>query len=239
MMDNRGVASKRRSRRKTVSPLIDQRAVAAAREALELLDEGEVGEHIGVKGVSKHAATHRFRAEVEGYSGWEWNAVVAWAPGNSAVTINEVALVQGGEALKAPEWVPYHERVRPGDLGPGDILPPREDDPRLREINGEKKLSAKGQKAAMQRLNDSDFGPESLFAQRAQFHCDTCAFYLPLDSSLEVKAGVCVNEFSADGHMVAGDFGCGAHSATPPAQPMHSNEQQAFDDEKPESFRVR
>lgn len=233
------MASKRRYRRNSLSPLIDQRAVAAAREALELLDEGEVGEHIGVKGVSKYAATHRFCAQVEGYSGWEWNAVVAWAPGNASVTINEVALVQGGKALKAPEWVPYHERVRPGDLGPGDQLPPREDDVRLHVVDGEKQLSTQGRNDAMQRLEEGEFGPESPFAQKAQFHCDTCAFYLPLDPSTGANAGVCVNEYSADGHLVSHKFGCGAHSQTPPAQPLHHNEQQAFDDEQPERFRVR
>ena len=34
-------------------------------------------------------------------------------------------------ALLAPAWVPWHERLRPGDLSVGDVLPSTEDDPRL------------------------------------------------------------------------------------------------------------
>ncbi|GGG79062.1 DUF3027 domain-containing protein [Corynebacterium pelargi] len=236
-MDNGTVASRRNKQRRSSGPLLDAKAVAAAREALEALEEGEVGEHIGVKGVSKYAATHRFRAEVEGYSGWEWNAVVAWAPGNTGVTINEVALVQGGDALKAPAWVPYHERVRPGDLGPKDVLPPRADDPRL-EGESPRRLSAHGLKQAQQRLESGEFGPTSPFARHAQFHCNTCAFFLPVENKA-FAGGVCVNEYSADGHVVAEEFGCGAHSDTPPAQPLNTNEHQAFDDERPERFQVR
>ncbi len=35
------------------------------------------------------------------------------------------------QALLAPAWVPWHERLRPGDLSVGDVLPSTEDDPRL------------------------------------------------------------------------------------------------------------
>ncbi|MFC2584582.1 MAG: DUF3027 domain-containing protein, partial [Lachnoanaerobaculum saburreum] len=30
--------------------------------------------------------------------------------------------------MKAPEWVPYQQRIQPGDLGPGDIMPAPIDD---------------------------------------------------------------------------------------------------------------
>lgn len=125
------------------TPLIGKNAVAVARRGLEELGEGAVGEHIGVQQVSLESATHRFAAEVPGYDGWEWNAVVACVPGSKYVTLSEVALVLGGSALQPPRWVPYHERVRPGDLGPNDVMPPRDDDPRL---------TADGRTAAM------DFG---------------------------------------------------------------------------------
>ena len=39
------------------------------------------------------------------------------------VTVSEVVLLPGPDALVAPAWVPWHERVRPGDLGVGDLLP--------------------------------------------------------------------------------------------------------------------
>ena len=40
-------------------------------------------------------------------------------------------LMFGDEAILAPEWVPYRERIRPGDLSPGDLLPIEDDDPRV------------------------------------------------------------------------------------------------------------
>ena len=47
------------------------------------------------------------------------------------MTIDEIVLLPGEEAIIAPAWVPYRERIQPGDLSPGDILPTDEDDPRL------------------------------------------------------------------------------------------------------------
>ena len=37
----------------------------------------------------------------------------------------------GDEAIVAPAWVPYRERILPGDLSPGDLLPVSDEDPRL------------------------------------------------------------------------------------------------------------
>ena len=37
----------------------------------------------------------------------------------------------GPTALLAPQWVPWEQRVKPGDLSPGDLLAPPADDPRL------------------------------------------------------------------------------------------------------------
>ena len=123
----------RRRNDKKAGPLLGARAVNTAREALLELDHGEVGDHIGVVGLSANVATHRFKANVPGYSGWEWNAVVACATGSDHITVNEVALVPvpSGDALQAPDWVPYTERLRPGDLGPGDLMEPAPDDERL------------------------------------------------------------------------------------------------------------
>ena len=51
-------------------------------------------------------------------------------PRQKTVTVDEVVLLPGDDAVLAPEWVPYRERIRPGDLGPGDLLPTEEDDDR-------------------------------------------------------------------------------------------------------------
>ena len=66
-----------------------------------------------------------------GYRGWQWAVTVARAPRARVVTIDEIAMLPGTDALVAPAWVPWSQRVEPGDLGVGDVLPTTDDDPRL------------------------------------------------------------------------------------------------------------
>ncbi|CAM5720760.1 hypothetical protein SVIOM342S_08592 [Streptomyces violaceorubidus] len=56
---------------------------------------------------------------------------VARASRAKIVTVDEAVLLPGPDALLAPEWVPWSERLRPGDMGPGDLLPTDADDLRL------------------------------------------------------------------------------------------------------------
>ncbi len=83
-----------------------------------------VGEYLGVAYEDDTAATHRFLANMPGYQGWQWAVVVAAYPGADHATVSEVVLVPGPTALLAPAWVPWEDRVKPGDLGPGDLLRP-------------------------------------------------------------------------------------------------------------------
>jgi hypothetical protein len=133
----------------------------------------------------------------------------------------------------APKWVPWHERVKPGDLSPGDLLAPPADDPRLvpgyldsgdpgidevaAEVGFGRKqvLSAWGRSEAAQRWHDGEFGPGSAMARSTRRVCRDCGFYVPLNGSLGLMFGVCANEMSADGHVVDAEYGCGAHSDTP------------------------
>ena len=182
-----------------------------------------------------NAATHRFLADVPGYRGWQWAVVVAAYPGADHATVSEVVLVPGPTALLAPQWVPWEQRVKPGDLGPGDLLAPLADDPRLvpgfllsgdpdiddvaAEIGFGRRsvLSAWGRTDAAQRWHDGDHGPESAMARSTRRVCRDCGFLLPLAGSLGTMFGVCGNELAADGHVVDFSYGCGAHSDTPAA----------------------
>jgi hypothetical protein len=47
------------------------------------------------------------------------------------VTVDESVLLPGPESLLAPAWVPWQDRLRPGDVGIGDLLPAGPDDERL------------------------------------------------------------------------------------------------------------
>ncbi|MCQ4209733.1 MULTISPECIES: DUF3027 domain-containing protein [Streptomyces] len=103
-------------------------ARAAAEEAAA---PGVVGEHVETVVEGDRVVTHLFECKEFGYRGWRWAVTVARASRAKHVTLDEVVLLPGPDALLAPEWVPWSERLRPGDLGPGDLLPTEADDLRL------------------------------------------------------------------------------------------------------------
>ncbi|MFH8221491.1 DUF3027 domain-containing protein [Streptomyces sp. NPDC018057] len=103
-------------------------ARAAAEEAAA---PGVVGEHAGLVSEGDRVVTHFFECKEPGYRGWRWAVTVARASRAKIVTLDEAVLLPGPDALLAPEWVPWSERLRPGDMGPGDLLPTDAEDLRL------------------------------------------------------------------------------------------------------------
>jgi hypothetical protein len=223
---------------------VEQARAAAVEEAdFELgpdAAEAAVGAHLGSGVEDPGTLTHWFAAEQGGYRGWRWSVVLTEAPGGP-VTVSEVVLMPGADAVVAPPWVPWQERIRPGDLGVGDLLPTAPDDERLvpgyvqsddpaveevaREVGlGRRRvLSRPGRLAAAERWQDGPRGPAADMARQAPGPCGTCGFLLPLAGSLRGAFGVCGNEFApADGAVVAVGFGCGAHSdvRVEPAPPV-------------------
>ncbi|SDM69344.1 Protein of unknown function [Streptomyces sp. cf386] len=107
-------------------------AVDLARSAAEeAAAPGVVGEHTGLSSEGDRVVTHFFECKELGYRGWRWAVTVARASRAKVVTLDEVVLLPGPDALLAPEWVPWSERLRPGDMGPGDLLPTDAEDLRL------------------------------------------------------------------------------------------------------------
>ncbi|MFD8591256.1 DUF3027 domain-containing protein [Streptomyces sp. NPDC059637] len=90
-----------------------------------------VGEHLGAVAEGDRVVTHSFASNEPAYRGWRWAVTLTRASRARLVTVDEVVLLPGSGALLAPEWVPWSERLRPGDMGPGDLLPTDADDPRL------------------------------------------------------------------------------------------------------------
>jgi hypothetical protein len=109
-------------------------AVDVARKAL-IDDAGvtsdAVGEHLGVEPVADRVVLHLFGCADRAYAGWRWAVTVTRAPRSKLVTVDESVLLPGPDALLAPAWVPWHDRLRPGDVGIGDLLPASLDDERL------------------------------------------------------------------------------------------------------------
>lgn len=90
-----------------------------------------IGAHLGVEAVADRVVTHLFECLNPAYTGWRWAVTVARAPRAKVVTVDESELLPGPEALLAPAWVPWQERLRPGDVGIGDLLPASVGDERL------------------------------------------------------------------------------------------------------------
>lgn len=207
-----------------------------------------LGDYLGVSYEDPNTATHRFLAHLPGYQGWQWAVVVAAYPGADHATVSEVVLVPGPTALLAPEWVPWDQRVRPGDLSPGDLLAPAADDPRLvpgHTASGDPQvdetaaevglgrrwvMSGEGRAEAAERWHTGDYGPDSPMARSTKRVCRDCGFFLPLSGSLGAMFGVCGNELSADGHIVDKQYGCGAHSDTPAPAGTGSPAYEPYDD---------
>ncbi len=215
--------------------LTDEPAVAAARAAAEgIAEPGAVGEHLGVGMDGDRLATHSFVCTARAYRGWRWAVTVARAPRSRKVTICETHLLPGDDAILAPEWLPYAERLAPGDLGAGDDLPYAEADENLTSgaaatgdedvdrmamwepgLGRRRVLSAEGRDAAAQRWYDGSHGPRAQVAEQARAACSSCGYFLPLAGALRAVFGVCANEWSpSDGQVVSLDHGCGAHSET-------------------------
>jgi Protein of unknown function (DUF3027) len=110
----------------------DAAARALARQAAAELAGGDlVGDYLSAEADGERVVTHYFGCLHPAYRGWRWAATVARASRSKIVTVSECLLVPGPDAVLAPDWVPWRERLRPGDLGVGDILPAAADDERL------------------------------------------------------------------------------------------------------------
>jgi hypothetical protein len=107
-------------------------AVDVARAATEeAAGPHAVGEHLGVVAEGDRVVTHFFACEQAAYRGWQWATTLTRASRAKNVTIDETVLLPGDGAILAPEWLPWSDRLRPGDMGPGDLLPTEADDLRL------------------------------------------------------------------------------------------------------------
>jgi hypothetical protein len=208
-------------------------AVELARAGVTEVDASAVGEHLSVVAEGERLVTHFFACDLPGYQGWRWAVTVTRVSRSRHVTICETVLLPGPEALQAPGWVPWHERLQPGDLGVGDLLPTTEDDDRLvpgyvlsddpavEEVAWElglgrpRVMSRSGRAETAQRWYDGDHGPDAPISVAAPrpARCGGCGFYLPLAGSMRLAFGVCGNVYAPDdGRVVSVDHGCGAHS---------------------------
>ena len=230
--------------------LTDEVVAVARAAAVDEAGRAElVGDYLGAVHEDDVAVAAAFAATDRGYLGWYWSVTLALVE-PARPTISEVVLLPGEQALLAPPWVPWDQRIRAGDVGPGDLLPTApddirlvpgyvdSDDPAIKEVEYEfgfgrpRVLSREGRDDAAQRWHDGPYGPDAPIAQAAPATCVTCGFFTPLSGLLGMSLGACANEFSpADGRVVDVEFGCGAHSQTVIDAPLISASTETVVDE--------
>jgi len=196
-------------------------------------DKGQVGAFISVElDEDSGLANYLFDAKLTGYEGWRWSVTIAKVD-DATPTICDVVMIPGPDALLAPKWIPYADRLQPGDVGVGDVVPSQPDDPRLvpgfaalptdEELDPTqlwelglgrlRVLSIEGRDQTSVRWYEGDRGPNAAIAKLAPKPCGSCGFFLPIAGSLRSAFGVCANAISPeDAKVVSVDHGCGAHS---------------------------
>ncbi len=226
-------------------PKLDAVAAAAvdlARDAaVEVGGADAVGDHLGVVAESgDRLVTHSFACLLPGYSDWQWAVTLVRAARAKAPTVNEAVLVPMPEALLAPAWVPWEDRIGPGDIAPGMLMATPDNDPRLEPgfastdlpvdadsaewaqlrttvaelgLGRPRVLSRFGRDEAAERWLDGPPGPGDEGSKEAPAPCMSCGYFVALRGSLGTLFGACTNQYSPwDGRVVALEHGCGGHS---------------------------
>jgi hypothetical protein len=233
--DDEPATPARAARRAELDAVCAAAADLARASAEELAEPGTVGGYLGVEAEGERLVVHSFECLSRGYRGWRWAVSVARAPRSRTATVCEVVLLPATDALLPPEWVPWSQRLAPGDLGPGDELPYRVDDPNLEPgyaatgeddehdrvavwelgLGRSRVLSREGRETAAERWYRGSHGPTADVAVHAAASCSSCGYLMHLAGSMRQMFGVCANEWSpSDGKVVSLDHGCGAHSET-------------------------
>ncbi len=212
----------------------DARDLAHAAAIEDAGDAKLVGDFVTVDfDEEDRVATYLFEANLTGYRGWRWAVTVSKVDNKSVATLCDVVVLPGPDALVPPKWIPYRDRLQPGDVGVGDIVPSSLDDTRLTTgeaalpadeeldpglafelgLGRTRVLSIEGRDQAAKRWFDGERGPNSPMAQMAPKPCYSCGFFIPIAGSMRSAFGACANAISPeDGHVVSVSHGCGAHS---------------------------
>ena len=200
-------------------------AVDLAREAaVEAAGVMGVGDHLGAAAEDDRVVSHFFACPHPGYRGWRWSVTVARASRARVVTVDEVVLLPGEGALAAPDWVPWADRIQPGDVTSGLLMPAAADDVRLEPgytggesaadadpaeeslaravvaelgLGRERVLSQAGRDEAAERWLAGPGGPDNQMTKQAPEVCETCGFFVRLQGQLGVLFGACSNAYSA------------------------------------------
>jgi hypothetical protein len=82
-----------------------------ATEALAELPKGSYGDFVDEKEIEKGAIDVRFQCLMQGYEGWHWVVTLTQPNKRLQAMVAEVNLMAGENAILAPDWVPWAERL--------------------------------------------------------------------------------------------------------------------------------
>lgn len=109
-----GQPTHRRRTTKVDTVLADAKDVALAGLA-DIAPEAAIGPVHHIRGEEERLTTHLFECALPGYRGWFWFATLSRAPRSKKATVCEIGLIPGDDALLAPAWVPWADRILPED----------------------------------------------------------------------------------------------------------------------------
>lgn len=104
-----------RRRTTKIDAIIAEAKDVAMQGVLSITSADSIGPVHHIRGEEERLSTHLFECALPGYRGWFWFATLARTPRSKQVTVCEAGLLPGDDALLAPEWLPWAERVLPED----------------------------------------------------------------------------------------------------------------------------
>jgi hypothetical protein len=82
-----------------------------ADQALTELPKGSYGDFVDEKEIEKGAIDLRYKCLMRGYEGWHWVVTLTQVDKRKQAMVAELNLIAGEDALLAPDWVPWAERL--------------------------------------------------------------------------------------------------------------------------------
>jgi hypothetical protein len=104
---------------------VEERVALALAALAEVTDPEDVGALLDAEAVEPGVVDLRFACNLPGYAAWHWTVSTTDLP-DTAPTVLEVELLPGDDALLAPPWVPWTERLaewrrqHPDEAHPGE-----------------------------------------------------------------------------------------------------------------------
>ena len=112
---------------------MDPKAIAQAVAGTVSDEDGQVGDFVEAIDLGDNVTDFRFESRVRGYEGWQWSVTLYHDVELDHWTVNESSLVPTDKALRPPKWIPWKDRLEPGDLAVTDSIGTDPDDPRMEE----------------------------------------------------------------------------------------------------------